>query len=75
MTDALRDDEAGALQIGPTDHGMVRFIIQTRDGRIELDFEPDEAADIADEVLASAERARQAAASPSPTAKRRPRRS
>ncbi len=60
MTDALRDDEAGALQIGPTDSGMVRFIITTRDGVFELDFEPDEAEDIADELTAAADRARRA---------------
>lgn len=61
MAKELEDNEAGALQVGPTDQGMVRFIIQTRTGVLELDFEPDEAVDIADELLASAERARGAA--------------
>lgn len=52
---ALGDDEAGALQIGPTDQGMVRLIIATHAGVIELDYEPEEAAEIADELRAAAD--------------------
>lgn len=54
----LRDDEAGALQIGVTDQAMVRLIVSTRAGVFDLDFEPDEADDIAAELVAAAERAK-----------------
>lgn len=54
----LREDEEGALQIGVTDHAMVRLILSTRAGVFELDFEPDEADDIAHEINAAADRAR-----------------
>ncbi len=54
----LRDDEAGALQVGVTDRGMVRLILSTRAGVVELDYEPDEADDIAHELAAAADRAR-----------------
>lgn len=58
MVDKLMEDESGAIRIGPTDAGMVRFIISTPSGVYELDFPPDEAEEIADELLASAELAR-----------------
>lgn len=58
MTSDLRDGEEGAIQIGPTDQGMVRFMIATRNGMLELDFPPEEAEEIADELRASAEIAR-----------------
>ncbi|MEO1331597.1 MAG: DUF6324 family protein [Pseudomonadota bacterium] len=74
MTDGLRDDEAGALQVGPTDTGMVRFIIQLPTGLAELDFEPEEAEDIADELMAAAERARAAGRGRTPEKKPKPRR-
>ena len=57
---ALRPGEEGSIQLGPTDNGMVRLIISTRDGVYELDFPPDEAREIAEELLtasAIAERA------------------
>ena len=42
------------LQIGPTDAGAVRLFI-TADGiEIPLDFDPDEAEEIAEEILAAA---------------------
>lgn len=49
-----RDIEAN-LQIGPTDAGMVRLFISA-DGNIEIpmDFEPEEAREIAEEILAAA---------------------
>lgn len=56
----LGPDEAGALRIGATDQGMVRLIITMRSGAADLDFDPDEAEDIAHELLAAAERARAA---------------
>lgn len=54
----LAANEAGALQIGVTDQRMVRLIVTTRDGVVELDFEPDEADDIAAELSGAATRAR-----------------
>lgn len=51
----LLDDEAGAVQIGPTDQGMVRIILTTQAGVFELDFPPEEAREIAEELTAAAE--------------------
>ncbi len=48
-----RDIEAN-LQIGPTDQGMVRLFIEAQGVEIPMDFEPDEAREIADEILAAA---------------------
>ena len=42
------------LQIGPTDHGMVRLFIQAGKTEIPMDFDPDEATEIAEEILAAA---------------------
>ncbi|MFT4619962.1 MAG: hypothetical protein ACI95S_001268 [Dinoroseobacter sp.] len=46
------------LQIGPTDQGMVRLYIEGGGIDLPMDFEPDEALEIAEELTASAERAR-----------------
>ena len=62
MTESLLDDEEGAIRIGPTDHGMVRFIVTTRNGVFELDYAPEDAEAIAEELQAAAERARAAEA-------------
>jgi hypothetical protein len=52
-------DVAANLQIGPTDTGMVRIYIEAEGGiDLPLDFDPDEADDIAEELRASAEAAR-----------------
>ena len=52
-------DVAANIQIGPTSTGMVRIYIEA-DGGIELplDFDPDEALEIAEELRAAAEAAR-----------------
>ena len=50
---------AADLQIGPTSLGMVRIYIETASGGLPLDFEPDEAEEIAEELRAAAVRARQ----------------
>ena len=42
------------LQIGPTDRGMVRIFISAGDAEITMDFEIDEANDIAQEIIAAA---------------------
>jgi Family of unknown function (DUF6324) len=54
-----QSDIAANIQIGPTDTGMVRIYIEA-DGGVELplDFEPDEADEIAEELRAAAEAAR-----------------
>jgi hypothetical protein len=51
-----RDIEAN-LQIGPTDQGMVRLFVEAQDIEIPMDFEPDEAREIAEELLAAAKAA------------------
>jgi len=43
-----------SLQIGPTDRGMVRIFISAGDAEIPMDFEIDEANDIAQEIIAAA---------------------
>ena len=42
------------LQIGPTDQGMVRIYVFAGQLEIPMDFEPDEAQEIAEEILAAA---------------------
>jgi hypothetical protein len=51
-----RDLEAN-LQIGPTDTGMVRLFIEGKDIEIPMDFTPEEAIEIAEEITAAAHRA------------------
>jgi hypothetical protein len=46
------------LQIGPTSDGMVRLFIDAGELEIPLDFDPDEADEIAEEIKAAAQRAR-----------------
>lgn len=60
----------GDLQIGPTDHGMVRIYV-TGDGfELPFDFEPEEAEEIAEELMAAAEAAREMAKGSKPKGKR-----
>ena len=43
-----QSDIAANIQIGPTDHGMVRIYIEAEGGvELPLDFDPDEADEIA----------------------------
>jgi hypothetical protein len=57
------DSETSAgLQIGPTTLGMVRLYIETETLELPLDFDPDEAEEIAEELRAAAARAREARA-------------
>lgn len=51
-------DVAANLQIGPTTMGMVRLYVETAEGGLPLDFDPDEAEEIAEELRAAAARAR-----------------
>ncbi|OJI94509.1 hypothetical protein LY10_04278 [Planktotalea frisia] len=52
-----RDIEAN-MQIGPTDEGMVRIFIEGDGIEIPMDFDPEEADEIAEEIRAAASRAR-----------------
>lgn len=53
-----RDIEAD-LQIAPTDQGMVRLYIEGAGAEIPMDFTPDEAREIAEEIVAAAQAAAQ----------------
>ncbi|NIZ10162.1 DUF6324 family protein [Pseudooceanicola sp. HF7] len=57
--DTERDIEAN-LQIGPTDAGMVRLFIEAGSMEIPMDFDPEEAEEIAEEILAAVQAARSA---------------
>ena len=46
------------LQVGPTSEGMVRIYVRGEGIDLPMDFSPDEATDIAQELLDSAEAAR-----------------
>ena len=50
-------DISANLQIGPTTEGMVRIFIEAAGVDLPLDFEPDEAREIAEEIIAAAMRA------------------
>lgn len=52
-----RDIEAN-MQIGPTDAGMVRIFIESQGIEVPMDFEPDEAEEIAEELRSAAAQAR-----------------
>ncbi len=52
-----RDIEAN-LQIGPTDQGRVRLFIVASEFEIPMDFDPEEAEEIAEEIRAAAAAAR-----------------
>jgi hypothetical protein len=55
--DTERDIEAN-LQIGPTDKGMVRLFVEGGGVELPMDFTPDEAVEISEEIMAAAHRAR-----------------
>ena len=42
------------LQVGPTTEGMVRLFIQNEEISLPIDFNPDDAIEIANEIIASA---------------------
>ena len=52
-----RDIEAN-MQIGPTDLGMVRIFIESQGVEVPMDFDPEEAEEIAEEIRAAAAQAR-----------------
>ena len=57
--DSEKDIEAN-LQIGPTSPGMVRIYVEAQGIEVPMDFDPDEAVEISDEIRAAAARARAA---------------
>lgn len=60
-----RESEIEAsLQIGPTSEGRVRIYVTGEGFEIPMDFEPDEAEEIADELRAAAQRAAGGGSSP-----------
>lgn len=58
MSINTQSDIAANLQIGPTDQGMVRIYVEGDGVDLPLDFDPEEAEEIAEELLAAAEAAR-----------------
>jgi Family of unknown function (DUF6324) len=66
-----QSDIAANIQIGPTDRGMVRIYVEAEGGiELPLDFDPEEADEIAEELRAAAEAARALGAKPAPKKKR-----
>lgn len=53
-----QSDVSANLQIGPTTDGMVRIYVEGDGVDLPLDFDPDEAMEIAEELTAAAARAR-----------------
>jgi len=51
------DEEAG-IQVGPTDRGMVRIYVNGPNVDLPMDFDPDEADEIAEELKVAAAAAR-----------------
>ncbi|MCI5042218.1 MAG: DUF6324 family protein [Donghicola eburneus] len=52
-----RDIEA-SLQIGPTDKGMIRLYIEAGEMEIPMDFTPDEAEEILEEIQSAIQTAK-----------------
>lgn len=65
-----QSDVAANIQIGPTDQGMVRIYIEGDGVDLPLDFDPDEADEIAEELRAAAEAARAMGSKPAPKVRR-----
>lgn len=55
MTINRQTEDEGELQIGPTDQGMVRIFVRAGRFDLPMDFTPEEAREIADEILAAAD--------------------
>lgn len=51
-------DLSANLQIGPTDLGMVRIYVEGDGIDLPMDFDPEEAEEIAEEIKAAAQRAK-----------------
>lgn len=66
-----QSDIAANLQIGPTSLGMVRIYVEGDGLELPLDFDPEEAEEIAEELLAAAEAAREMSSGGKKPGKRR----
>ena len=53
-----QSDIVANLQIGPTDIGMVRIYVSGGGSEIPMDFDPEEADEIAEEIKLAAQAAR-----------------
>ena len=51
-------DISANMQIGPTDQGMVRIFIEADGIEVPMDFDPEEATEIAEEILAAVAQAK-----------------
>jgi hydroxylamine reductase (hybrid-cluster protein) len=51
-------DVEANLQVGPTDMGMVRIFVEAAGIEVPMDFTPEDAEEIAEEIIAAAKRAR-----------------
>ena len=49
-----KSDRIADIQIGPTDQGMVRIFVSSESIELPMDFTPEEAIDIANEIKSSA---------------------
>ncbi|MEC9435599.1 MAG: DUF6324 family protein [Pseudomonadota bacterium] len=59
MADINSESDVGAsIQIGPTTEGMVRIFVEGDGFGLPIDFDPEEAEEIAEELRGAAERAR-----------------
>ncbi|QBY01118.1 hypothetical protein E2K80_10605 [Rhodophyticola sp. CCM32] len=61
MSINTESDQAANLQIGPTTLGMVRIYVDAEGVDLPLDFEPEEALEIAEELRAAAQAAQKMA--------------
>ena len=66
-------DVEASLQIGPTSLGMVRIYIAGNGVDLPLDFDPDEADEIAEELASAARAARSMGEKPKPKGGKRTR--
>ena len=64
-------DITANIQIGPTDLGMVRIYVQGEGVDLAMDFDREEATEIAEELMAAAEAARAMAQGGKPKKPRR----
>ena len=64
-------DITANIQIGPTDLGMVRIYVQGEGVDLPMDFDPEEATEIAEELMAAAKAARAMAQGGKPKKPRR----
>ena len=69
-----QSDIAANIQIGPTDQGMVRIYVEGDGIDLPMDFDPEEATEIAEELMAAVEAARSIGAPKSGKGKGKPRR-